>query len=184
MFLSGANLLLLDEPTNHLDMASRAALAEVLESYQGSLLLVTHDRDLMQTVCNRFLVVSGGQLTPMEDALENYLDKVTLARDDTPSSQKKTESKNSRDKKRQAAQKRDQAGNILKRQRQQTKRLEAKIELLEIEHAELNQCLADADLYQAKHKEKLKKTLERDSEVTKELEKAMAEWESISLSME
>lgn len=185
MFLSGANLLLLDEPTNHLDMESRAALGDVLESYQSALLLVTHDRDLMQTVCNRFLTVSGGQLTPMEDDLAVYLDKVTRTRDDTPSSEKKTAelSKNRQDNTHRSIKIREHNHEI-KRQRRRTEQLEGQIQRLEAEQAELEQSLADPDIYQEMHKSKLKETLACNQKVTTKLGKAMTEWENVSLVIE
>ena len=187
MFLSEANLLLLDEPTNHLDMESRAALGDVLESYKGSLILVTHDRDLMQTVCNRFMTVSGGKLTPMEDDLETYLNQVTLARgDDTASSKKKNAgpvNKKSPDNKRPATKIRER-NNAIKLQQRRAEKLESQIQQLETEHTELNQHLADPDLYQDMHKHKLQESLKRNQEITTELEKAMAEWETVSLAIE
>lgn len=186
MFLSGANLLLLDEPTNHLDMESRAALSDALESYRGSLLLVTHDRDLMQAVCNRFCVVSGGQLTLVEGDLSSYLDRVALAREETSSSGwKRTEPrKGSRERKRQATRDREQLKIAAKPLRQRVGRLEVRIQQLEGEQAALTQSLAGSDLYQASHKEQLKETLERNRQVTLDLAKTLAEWEKVSLSIE
>ena len=186
MFLSEANLLLLDEPTNHLDMESRAALGDALESYKGSLLLVTHDRDLMQTVCNRFLIVSDGQLLPMEEDLATYLNQVTLTRGELSSSAKSPTGsrKNSREDKRQAAKIREQKNVEVRRQRQQAKTLEVAIQSLELEHAEMEKNLADPDLYQEEHKDKLKKILERNQYITMELEETMRQWEAVSLSIE
>jgi ATPase subunit of ABC transporter with duplicated ATPase domains len=60
----GVNLLVLDEPTNHLDLAAIEQLETALENYPGTLLLVTHDRRMLEAVqVNRHLTVSGGQVT-------------------------------------------------------------------------------------------------------------------------
>ena len=64
------NLLLLDEPTNHLDLTTREALAVALNSFEGSVLLVSHDRALLRSVCDEFWLVSQGQVSSFEGDLE------------------------------------------------------------------------------------------------------------------
>ena len=59
---SGANFLVLDEPTNHLDVESREALEEALESFPGTVLLISHDRALLDAVATRTLAVEGKNL--------------------------------------------------------------------------------------------------------------------------
>ncbi|GAB4405152.1 MAG: ATP-binding cassette domain-containing protein [Rhodoferax sp.] len=66
------NLLLLDEPTNHLDLATREALAVALNAFDGTVLLVSHDRALLRSVCDEFWLVSGGGVRPFEGDLEDY----------------------------------------------------------------------------------------------------------------
>ncbi|HKM95820.1 MAG TPA: ABC-F family ATP-binding cassette domain-containing protein [Buttiauxella sp.] len=61
--LARYSLLLLDEPTNHLDMEGKEALAETLQSYEGGVLLVTHDRTLITKSCNRFWLIDDGELS-------------------------------------------------------------------------------------------------------------------------
>ncbi len=66
------NLLLLDEPTNHLDLATREALAMALNSFEGSVLLVSHDRALLRSVCDEFWLVTQGGVSPFDGDLEDY----------------------------------------------------------------------------------------------------------------
>jgi ATP-binding cassette subfamily F protein 3 len=67
------NLLLLDEPTNHLDLEMRHALTKALAEYEGSLVLVSHDRALARTVCDEFLLVADGAVREFDGDLEDYL---------------------------------------------------------------------------------------------------------------
>ena len=79
------NLLLLDEPTNHLDLVTREALAMALNAYDGTVMLVSHDRALLRSVCDAFWLVSGGAVQPFEGDLEDYqrhvLDEARKQRD-------------------------------------------------------------------------------------------------------
>ena len=66
------NLLLLDEPTNHLDLTTREALAMALNEFEGTVLLVSHDRALLRTVCDEFWLVGCGGIEPFEGDLDDY----------------------------------------------------------------------------------------------------------------
>ena len=66
------NLLLLDEPTNHLDLATREALAMALNEFEGTVMLVSHDRALLRSVCDEFWLVGRGQVQPFDGDLEDY----------------------------------------------------------------------------------------------------------------
>ena len=67
------NLLLLDEPTNHLDLEMRQALTAALAEYEGSLVLVSHDRALLRTVCDDFLLVADGKVAAFDGSVEDYI---------------------------------------------------------------------------------------------------------------
>ncbi len=67
------NLLLLDEPTNHLDLEMRHALTRALAGYEGSLVLVSHDRALLRTACDSFLLVADGRASEFDGDVEDYL---------------------------------------------------------------------------------------------------------------
>ncbi|MBU6468658.1 MAG: ATP-binding cassette domain-containing protein [Betaproteobacteria bacterium] len=66
------NLLLLDEPTNHLDLVTREALSLALNKFEGTVMLVSHDRALLREVCDEFWLVSAGRLTAFDGDLEDY----------------------------------------------------------------------------------------------------------------
>ncbi len=66
------NLLLLDEPTNHLDLVTREALSMALNKFEGTVMLVSHDRALLREVCDEFWLVHDGSLAPFDGDLEDY----------------------------------------------------------------------------------------------------------------
>jgi ATP-binding cassette, subfamily F, member 3 len=78
------NLLLLDEPTNHLDLNTREALAVALNEFEGTVMLVSHDRAMLRSVCDEFWLVSKGGVAPFDGDLEDYqrylLDEAKKAR--------------------------------------------------------------------------------------------------------
>jgi ATP-binding cassette, subfamily F, member 3 len=66
------NLLLLDEPTNHLDLSTREALSMALNEFEGTVMLVSHDRALLRAVCDEFWLVGRGAVSPFDGDLEDY----------------------------------------------------------------------------------------------------------------
>jgi ATP-binding cassette subfamily F protein 3 len=90
------NLLLLDEPTNHLDLEMRHALTRALADYEGSLVLVSHDRALLRTVCDEFLLVTDGVARPFDGDLDDYLAWLNARRADRGGSPQADADKTSR----------------------------------------------------------------------------------------
>jgi ATP-binding cassette subfamily F protein 3 len=70
--LNKPHLILLDEPTNHLDIDSRHALLDALNDYEGAVVLITHDRALMEMVADRLWLTAGGTVKPFEGDMEDY----------------------------------------------------------------------------------------------------------------
>jgi ATP-binding cassette subfamily F protein 3 len=78
----GPHLLLLDEPTNHLDIDSRAALIAGINDYPGAVILVSHDRHLIEACADRLWLVAGGEVAPFDGDLDEYRDTVLAERAD------------------------------------------------------------------------------------------------------
>jgi ATP-binding cassette, subfamily F, member 3 len=86
------NLLLLDEPTNHLDLNTREALAVALNEFEGTVMLVSHDRAMLRSVCDEFWLVSKGGVEPFDGDLEDYqrylLDEAKRVREEAAAAHK------------------------------------------------------------------------------------------------
>lgn len=78
ILLSGPELLVLDEPTNNLDLASRERVEEALDSYPGTLFLVSHDRYLLRRMANRIIAVDGGKLVGFDGGYDQFVSRSSL----------------------------------------------------------------------------------------------------------
>ncbi|UCV07661.1 ABC-F family ATP-binding cassette domain-containing protein [Dechloromonas denitrificans] len=87
------NLLLMDEPTNHLDLSTREALSVALNEFEGTVMLVSHDRSLLRAVCDEFWLVSRGGIEPFDGDLDDYqrylLDEAKRSREAAAAEQKR-----------------------------------------------------------------------------------------------
>jgi ATP-binding cassette, subfamily F, member 3 len=145
------NLLLLDEPTNHLDLEMRHALTCALAEYAGSLVLVSHDRSLLRTVCDSLLLVADGRAQPFDGDIEDYLAWLTERREEpgtaalTPGQTTQRETRKAQ-RETAAAQRHERLARRrpLAREAQQ---LETRIAQLEAERKNLETRLADPDFY-------------------------------------
>lgn len=75
LIMEACDLLILDEPLNHLDLHSREKLEEVLEGYDGTIILVSHDRYMLQRVCNKLIIFENKTIKRIEFSLNEYLEK-------------------------------------------------------------------------------------------------------------
>jgi ATP-binding cassette subfamily F protein 3 len=82
--LNGPNLIILDEPTNHLDIDSRAALIEAINDYAGAVVLISHDRYLIEACADRLWLVGDGTVKPFDGDLDDYRSQVLTARRGEP----------------------------------------------------------------------------------------------------
>ncbi|MBR0424515.1 MAG: ABC-F family ATP-binding cassette domain-containing protein [Clostridia bacterium] len=132
LVLSGANVLLLDEPTNHLDIASSEVLEHALEQFEGTILIVSHDRYLVNRLSDRVILLSAEGLMEQTDESENLFDRIRPAQRTVRTEQK--------DRSENHYLKQKEAKTALLQARQSLKRIEQ-----EIEHndAEREQCQKD-----------------------------------------
>ena len=175
------NLLLLDEPTNHLDIGTRDALVEALSTYDGAVVVVSHDRYLLRTCCDEFALVADGNVEAYEGSLEDYAR--WLAKGAT--SERSQASAGGR-----RAQRRDTA---LARQRKAEARrpLTRRIEQLEQEMSrtqeeldELETRMSDPALYQANDSAELAALTERSGRMRRKLSELEDAWLEAQTSME
>ncbi|MFU2059461.1 ABC transporter ATP-binding protein [Avibacterium volantium] len=173
------NLLLLDEPTNHLDLDMRQALTEALVDYQGSLVIVSHDRHLLRNTVDEFYLVHDGQVEEFKGDLADYQKWLNEQNSQPQSTEKdatKTESDNSlinrKEQKRKEAELRQQLAPL----RKSLAQWESKMETLSQKLADIEQQLANGDLYQAEMKENLTALLKDQAEYKKQLDEVEMEW--------
>lgn len=171
------NLLLLDEPTNHLDLDMRQSLTEALVDYQGSLVVVSHDRHLLRNTVDEFYLVNDHQVTEFNGDLEDYakwLNEQATAekKAESTSSTAENSASNRKEQKRKEAELRQQTAPL----RKEIARFEQKMAELSAELAQLEQQLMDNRLYEEKNKPILTAVLAQQVETKKVLEQIEMDW--------
>ena len=176
------NLILLDEPTNHLDLEMRLALNNALQTFEGSMILVSHDRYLLRSVCDDLWLVDAGKLQRFDGDIDAYPDWLAKRKAGQADRSKPNGNKsNSRQTRKVDA---AAARRLLKPQLKLLKKLENRIEKLSKRKGELESHLADASIYQQAQKELLNDTLFEQAEVARDLNKQEDEWISLSEEIE
>ena len=172
------NLLLLDEPTNHLDLDMRQALTEALVDYEGSLVVVSHDRHLLRNTVEEFYLVHDKKVEEFKGDLEDY--QKWLSEQNSTSENKVSEKvgdnensvQNRKEQKRREAELRQQTAPLRKKITQ----LEEKMNKFSSELASIENQLGDAELYSVENKEKLTALLAQQVDVKKALDDVEMEW--------
>jgi ATP-binding cassette subfamily F protein 3 len=181
ILLQASNLLIMDEPTNHLDMRSKEMLIESLENYDGTLLIVSHDRYFLDSLVNKVIEIKNGSLQLHLGTYAEYLEKAEKAleaerkqeaagRQKTQSApQKSTEKEHEQAKKSAAA----------KKEIKKIAEIEQKINRLEQQKESIETVMANEDFYKKSQKE-TENILEGYHKLCKELNLLFAEWEQLS----
>jgi ATP-binding cassette subfamily F protein 3 len=180
------NLLLLDEPTNHLDLEMRHALTLALQGFSGAIVVVSHDRHLMDTVADDLWLVEAGRLARYPEDLGAYVRSLTERRDAAPGDGGDGEAKQDtvvrrKQRRREGAKQRL----LLTPLKNTVSELEAELEALSRERESLTRALADPALYgEAADKAQLGRLMIRRGEVERALEIVEARWLSASERLE
>lgn len=183
------NLLLLDEPTNHLDLDMRQALTEALTQYEGSLVIVSHDRHLLRSTVNEFYLVHDGKVEEFNGDLEDYqkwLNELNAQlecakkADNSTACNNENSAVNRKEQKRQEAELRQQAAPLRKKLTQ----LEKELEKLTASLTTLEETLASPEIYDAENKAKLTEILVKQVATKKQLEEVEMEWLEVQEQLE
>ena len=195
------NLLLLDEPTNHLDLETREALTDALAQFEGTLVLVSHDRHLLRATTDQFLIVANGALSPFDGDLDDYRDWLFKTKLDS-----KTEARNAslpdtkniaklekkapapiiesispaerKEQKKLEAEQRQKIAALRKPIETSIKRLEEKIEKLNLKKKNIESILSESDIYEEHRKSELQSLLSDQAYCSKELAEVEETWMS------
>jgi ATP-binding cassette subfamily F protein 3 len=174
------NLLLLDEPTNHLDLETREALTVALAQFEGTLILVSHDRHLLRATTDEFMIVADGSLKPFDGDLDDYRDwlfktklgVVKPVKIDLP----KEQPVDRKEQKRQEAEARQRLANQRKPIETRIRRLEEQMARHTTRKAEIEALLADPEIYAEARKEDLKQIMFEQASLARNLEQLESEW--------
>jgi ATP-binding cassette subfamily F protein 3 len=182
MMLSGANLLILDEPTNHLDVESIEAIEDAMESYEGTVMLVSHDRALLRALATRVWVLHDRHITEFEGSFGEW-ESVSAERahaaavraSEEEALRRVQERKRTRQEPVRSRDTKDKSG--ARRARLAVEEVEKRVTTLEQEVAALSAELEDPALYTSPSGPQRAHALGAQLEkVRKSLDKALAEW--------
>jgi ATP-binding cassette subfamily F protein 3 len=176
------NLLLLDEPTNHLDLEMRHALLVALQDFPGAVVIVSHDRTLLRSACDSFLLVANGSVTPFDGDLDDYaawLGKSGKARA-VPDSDTTTAAPSRQEQRRLDA----EARNRLTPLRNEQRRIEGQLEKLGAERVRLEAELADPATYTTQPAEEGRKLTLRHTDVMREIGTLEERWLEVMSELE
>lgn len=184
MLLSPANFLIFDEPTNHLDMSSKNILQQAIQQYEGTCMIVSHDRAFLDPIVNKVLEIQPGRIRTYLGNVSYFLDKKKEESEQSDQGQKtKDESTLSntlsrKEERRLEAERRNALNKQVRPIKQKLEKVEQEIEAKELRKAEIEELMAQTDFYDDNDKVK-EVTLEYE-ELKKSLTDLMFQWEDYS----
>lgn len=175
------HLLILDEPTNHLDVDAREALIQALNAYSGAVVIVSHDRHMLEMTADRLVLVDQGTAREFDGAIDDYIAFV-LAKD--PAAPRKDEGQrgvNKKDQRKAAAEAREKSQEL----RKQARAAEARMEKLTAERSAVDQAMFDPKAASpALAKLTMTELMKRRAELEAAIDAAEAEWLQASEALE
>jgi ATP-binding cassette subfamily F protein 3 len=169
---SRPNLLLLDEPTNHLDLEMRLALNQALQGFEGSVILVSHDRHLLRSVCDDLWLVDAGALQRFEQDLDAYPAWLVQRKSSSGSSTEFVTTSPQQNRRQ------------LKARLNQLSKVEKTIARLNVARDRLALTLSDNSIYTAANRDSLDASLTAQAENNKQLTQAEEDWFRLSEAIE
>ena len=191
MIVQPANLLILDEPTNHLDMSSQEILQEAMVQYDGTIIIVSHNRHFVNRFVNRVLEIKSGKSTLYEGNIEDYLFKLKSLEEREVASrieEEKTSLTEQPAKQKGKAARQDQARIRQKRSKslsplkKEVAKTEEDIGQLESRKKELEQLMADPQLYQ--DQDKFAECSKEYNSLERKLKRLYKSWEEVQAKIE
>jgi ATP-binding cassette subfamily F protein 3 len=202
------NLLLLDEPTNHLDLETREALTMALAQFEGTLVVVSHDRHLLRATTDEFIIVADGRLQPFDGDLDDYKDwlfKTKLKAVEAGKAAAAAPAKESKpapaaakvavaaapsapadrkEQKRVGAEERQRLAALRKPIENRIKRVEEQMAKLNAKKADVDARLLEPGIYDADKKDALKALVADQAFVTRDLGQLENEWMELQEQLE
>ncbi len=166
LIFQNPNVLLLDEPTNHFDLDMRHALTLALQDFAGAIVLISHDRHLIQATIDELLLVQDHKLKPFKFSIDAYPDKIL---EETANKTKVSSTDTNKKSKKMLRQEAAQERLGTQSHQKDLKKIEKNIERCELMQKELHEAMQDPELYLAENKTQLNDLLQKEAELKKEL---------------
>ncbi len=177
------NLLVLDEPSNHLDVETREALTTALAEYEGSLLLVSHDRHLLRTTVDQFWLVANGQATVFEGDLDDYRLQAN-ASGSSKGGGRNNPSVDRKQQRRDQAKARQQVANAKKPLEKKLGTIDSRMSSIQRKLEALEAQLADESLYSDDGSDKRKAVLSEHIQLSQEKTRLEEDWLNVMAEIE